>query len=183
MKPVAVKIFYQKSTETSSQSTSSSPSSIQSSSSSQSSPSTHSSSKTKKITKEDLFYKNIFKNEKPISQNNLDAAHLFHLNQEVADEVKRYSNLIKDKNFIESCENSPDFWINNAENYPILYKTALVLCSINSSSAFIERFFSICGVINDCRRGNMDKDLFFIRAFLACNIDILNKLTPIEKIK
>jgi hypothetical protein len=169
LKPVAVEILYQKSTETNSQSTSSSPSSTQSSSSTHSPPL----STTKKITKEDLFYKNIFKNEKPMSQNNL--ANLFHLNQETADEVESYSNLIKDKNFIETCENSPDFWIKNAEKYPILYKTALVLCSINSSSAFIERFFSICGVINDCRRGNMDKDLFFIRAFLACNIDILNK--------
>lgn len=171
LKPVAVEILYQKSTETNSQSTSSSPSSTQSSSSTHSPPL----STTKKITKEDLFYENIFKNEKPMSQNNLDSANLFHFNQETADEVKSYSNLIKDKNFIETCENSPDFWINNAEKYPILYKTALVLCSINSSSAFIERFFSICGVINDCRRGNMDKDLFFIRAFLACNIDILNK--------
>jgi hypothetical protein len=107
LKPVAVEIFYQKSTETSSQSTSSSPSSTQSSSSSQSSPSTHSSSKTKKITKEDLFYKNIFKNEKQISRNNLDAANLFYLNQEVADEVKSYSNLIEGKNFIETCKNSP----------------------------------------------------------------------------
>ena len=69
--------------------------------------------------------------------------------------------------FIENCENSPEFWIYNAENYPYLYKTALGLCSINSSSAFIERFFSISGVINDCRRGNLDKEIFLIRAFLG----------------
>jgi hypothetical protein len=118
-----------------------------------------------------------------MSQNNLDSANLFHFNQETADEVKNYSNLIKDKNFIETCENSPDFWINNVEKYSILCKTALVLCPINLSSAFIERFFSICGVINDCRRGNIYKDLFFIRAFLACNIYIFNKLTPMEDIK
>ncbi len=65
-----------------------------------------------------------------MSQNNLSSAKLFHLNQETADEVKSYSNLIKDKNFIETCENSPDFWINNAEKYPILYKHCTILRSV-----------------------------------------------------
>ena len=129
----------------------------------------------KRKTKEDLYYKNIFKNE-AFKSNNLDSAELFHLNQEIVDEVKKYSLLVKDKKFLENCENSPEFWNDNATKFPCFYKTSLILCSINSSSTFIERFFSICGVIKDSRRGNMDEELFYIRALLACNFDTLNKL-------
>ncbi len=51
---------------------------------------------------------------------------------------------------------------------PILYKTATILLNISASSAFIERFFSICGVLCDSRREsqsdetNIKKNTHFI---------------------
>ena len=50
----------------------------------------------------------------------------------------------------------------------------ILITLINSSSAFIERFFSVCGVINTDRNQNMKHDLFEIYAFLTSNMHILH---------
>ena len=39
---------------------------------------------------------------------------------------------------MENCENSFEFWIDKQNEYSILSQLALRLCSINSSSAFID---------------------------------------------
>ena len=52
--------------------------------------------------------------------------------------------------------------------------------NINSSSAFIERYFSICGLVQDKRRMNISIDLFKKRCFLRANIKILNELNKKE---
>lgn len=48
--------------------------------------------------------------------------------------------------------------------------------TIRSSSAFVERLFSICGIIRDKRSENMKEDLFEHRAMLASNIELINKV-------
>jgi hypothetical protein len=48
--------------------------------------------------------------------------------------------------------------------------------NINSSSSFIERYFSICGFVQDKRRMNISIDLFQSRCLLRANIKILNEL-------
>ena len=53
---------------------------------------------------------------------------------------------------------------------------AKILLNRNSSSAFIERFFSICGFIQDKRRAKTSIDLFKKRCLLRANIKILNEL-------
>ena len=68
------------------------------------------------------------------------------------------------------------FWIENRKTLPSLYKLAQRLLTIPASSAFIERFFSVCGVICKKRCGNMSDELKIMRSFLKCNIDILNSL-------
>ena len=52
--------------------------------------------------------------------------------------------------------------------------------NINSSSAFIERYFSICGLVQDKRRMNISIDLFKNRCFSRANIKILNELNKKE---
>jgi hypothetical protein len=52
----------------------------------------------------------------------------------------------------------------------------ILITLINSSSAFIERFFSVCGVINTDRNQNMKHDLFEIYAFLTSNMHILHTI-------
>ena len=68
---------------------------------------------------------------------------------------------------------SSKFWLDNKKNFPNLYKLSLVLFNIPSSSAFVERFFSICGIVNNQRRGNMKDQNLINRAFLKTNIDLV----------
>ena len=64
------------------------------------------------------------------------------------------------------------FWQNNALEFPSLREIAIILLNIQSSSAFIERFFSICGVVCTRRATNMKADLIIKRSMLKSNIDI-----------
>ena len=48
--------------------------------------------------------------------------------------------------------------------------SALRLLSIPASSAFFERFFSICGTVCTKRNGNMGDDLLIKRSFLKSNL-------------
>ena len=68
------------------------------------------------------------------------------------------------------------FWQNNALEFPSLREIAIILLNIQSSSAFIERFFSICGVVCTRRATNMKADLIIKRSMLKSNIDILDHL-------
>jgi len=75
--------------------------------------------------------------------------------------------------------NSPKLKISNHNDkrtFPKICELALILLNINSSSAFIERFFSICGFIQDKRRQNITIDLFKMRCLLRANIKILDEL-------
>ena len=50
------------------------------------------------------------------------------------------------------------------------------MLNIPSSSASIERFFSICGVICTQRRGNMDPDTIIKRSMLKVNVTLLEEM-------
>ena len=68
------------------------------------------------------------------------------------------------------------FWLKYRKRLPNLFKIAMQLLSIPSSSAFIERFFSICGVICKKRCGNMSDATIISRSFLKTNLRLLDKL-------
>ena len=57
---------------------------------------------------------------------------------------------------------------------PNLFDLQLILLNIWASSAFIERFFSISGIICDIKRANMEEDLIRMRSMLKANMPILN---------
>ena len=67
--------------------------------------------------------------------------------------------------------------------YPNLLTLLIMLNSINASSAFIERFFSICGIIATQRNQNSNEDLLFDRAMLSANMKLLEKLVAPSKQK
>ena len=48
--------------------------------------------------------------------------------------------------------------------------------NIPTSSAYVEHFFSICGVVNRKRAGNMTDETLINRAFLKSNLTILNEM-------
>ena len=56
-------------------------------------------------------------------------------------------------------ESNTQFWRNHERLLPELYKLATILLNIQSSSAFVERFFSICGIICKKRASNMKNEL------------------------
>lgn len=68
------------------------------------------------------------------------------------------------------------FWIKNCLEMPYLKKLALILFNIPSSSAYIERHFSLSGAICEQRRGNMTAELVSIKCLLKANLNILNEL-------
>jgi hypothetical protein len=85
--------------------------------------------------------------------------------------------LLKNKSeAIYKTESSRNFWLDRLDSLPNLSKLALILSNINSSSAFIERYFSICGFVEDKRKMNISHDLFIKRCFLRANVKILNEI-------
>lgn len=67
-----------------------------------------------------------------------------------------------------------DFWRKYGKRLPILNQLAKILMNVPASSAFIERFFSICGIVCKQRAGNSDDDLVITRSLLKANLDIIN---------
>ena len=76
----------------------------------------------------------------------------------------------------EKLKTKDEFWLDKKAKFSNLFKLYLRFSSIPASSAFIERFFSICGVVCKQRAGNSLDDLLITRSFLKCNIEILNEL-------
>ena len=68
------------------------------------------------------------------------------------------------------------FWLSNAQLYPNLSRVSLILMNIASNSAFVERFFSLTGIISNEKRGNMSAELLITRSMLSSNITLLEKL-------
>ena len=84
---------------------------------------------------------------------------LFEEDNENEEHVKKTSQLIREEILKKEIEklreilienkynikiNNGEFWRKYERHLPELYKLAIILCNIQSSSAFIERFFSIC---------------------------------------
>ena len=68
------------------------------------------------------------------------------------------------------------FWKENFSIFPNLFKLAQILLNIQASSAFIERFFSICGIICTKRNNNMGDELLIMRSLMKANIKTLKEL-------
>ena len=69
-----------------------------------------------------------------------------------------------------------DFWISKRKELPNLYNLSLIFFNIPASSASVERLFSICGIVNRKRAGNMNNQTLINRAFLKANSDLLEEM-------
>jgi len=69
-----------------------------------------------------------------------------------------------------------DFWLKYQSKLPYLTEITLILMNVPVSSAFIERFFSICGIVCKSRSGSMGDDLIINRSLLKANLETLNSL-------
>jgi hypothetical protein len=59
---------------------------------------------------------------------------------------------------------------------PLMSSLAKIILCIPASSSFIERFYSICGVVCSKRNGNMTGELVGERAFLKANMKLVTFL-------
>ena len=67
-----------------------------------------------------------------------------------------------------------NFWIQRSVVYPLLTPVALDLLSAPASQAYVERIFSLCGMLTASRRNHMEKSLQ-MRVFLKLNKDIISR--------
>ena len=73
----------------------------------------------------------------------VEAALQFQKEEEIKEEVKKFSKLIIQQNFEKKNLSSIKFWQDKKMEFPHLVTLFIILNSISASSAFIERFFSI----------------------------------------
>jgi hypothetical protein len=91
-------------------------------------------------------------------------------------EIDQFKKLIRKPSFFNSRELSTRvFWLENSGQFPYLSELALVLLSIPSSSAMIERFFTCCGIISD-KFISIEDELFEYRALIRANKHIFDQM-------
>ncbi len=124
-----------------------------------------------------FFHKNLFfSNEKELET---EEGKLTIFRNCLNKEIEAFTKIVTEKEFITSCKSTKQFWIKNSKVFPILFKLTLILLNINSSSACIERYFSICGFISNKKSGNINNDLFVSKCLLRSNISLLNELNQV----
>jgi len=100
--------------------------------------------------------------------------------KEIESELDEFKKILTTE-LILRCFSTQHFWLSNSKNFPYLFKLSCYLLNISSSSACIERYFSICGFINKKQSSNSYTDLFLDRCFLRANISILNNLNKTKE--
>ena len=95
---------------------------------------------------------------------------------ELKKEVVEFEKLITDINFKSSKMTTREFWLNHETKFPHLTQLAKCVLNTCASSAFIERFFSICGAICDQRSNNISSELFIMRSILKANQSLLAEM-------
>jgi hypothetical protein len=91
-------------------------------------------------------------------------------------EILKFKNILFSHNF-NYKHTTNYFWATNNQELHNLSRLANVLLNIPASSAFIERFFSIAGVVFSSRRGNSYDDLIISRSLLKTNMETIESLT------
>ena len=87
-----------------------------------------------------------------------------------------FQEIISNADIINNVMSSADFWNDNKNKFLILYKFIQIILNIPATSAMLERFFSITGIICDKRRLNMNIDLIIMRCMFKVNMILLNEI-------
>jgi predicted DNA-binding ribbon-helix-helix protein len=114
-----------------------------------------------------------FKKNKQKATGNQKKSKTNELVQNIRKETAEYLNYLKSKE-VEELNSTRYFWSQKASEFPNLAKAALILYNIPASSAFIERFFSICGITCRKNAGNMGPSMIINRSMLKANLNLLD---------
>ena len=123
----------------------------------------------------DTFLRNFFAND----ENNLQQTLEINENlkkREIENEINDFWKTILEEMLKKDSTSTVQFWMKHSIKFPHMSKLALLLSTIQSTSAFIERFFSVCGDVCKPRASNMKDDLIIKRSMLKVNIKILDSL-------
>ena len=98
--------------------------------------------------------------------------------KEIDDEITKFKQIISNDNFafILKVKSTSSFWANQCETLPKLKNLAAILMNVPSTSASLERFFSICGFISNKRSRSIDPDNFIKKCMLRANFEIVKNL-------
>jgi hypothetical protein len=99
--------------------------------------------------------------------------------QDIEKEKQKYRAILRDSAKLAEMT-TRSFWNKKRHDLPYLSEAARRLLNIPSSSAFIERFFSVCGANCRTRAGNMSPNVLIARSMLKTNMEILNGLKKIK---
>jgi hypothetical protein len=91
-------------------------------------------------------------------------------------EIDIFKKYLFDKSFtLRKDLSTRDFRFDHTEKFPLLSELSLVLLSIPSSGAMIERFYNCCGIISDKFDAIRD-ELFEYRAMFRGNLHVLDEM-------
>ena len=78
----------------------------------------------------------------------------FQRDQKIEKEISILANLLSSKDSVKACGKfkTAKFWSDHREEMTNLFELQIILLNIPSTSSFIERFFSLSGIICDERR-------------------------------
>ncbi len=103
--------------------------------------------------------------------------HLLKFKRALALEIDTFITYFSSKETIQSdMNNTTSFWLRSRYKLPILFELTIKTLCLPASSAYIERFFSICGVVCKNRAMNMKDELIIIRCLLKSNLKWLEEL-------
>jgi hypothetical protein len=94
-------------------------------------------------------------------------------------EIKLFTSKLLDPRIRNGGCSSKEFWIENFDILPNLSKLYIALSTIPGSSSFIERFFSLCGIVCSKRNLRMKEDLIEVKCLLKSNMHLLNELNKL----
>ena len=127
------------------------------------------------------FNSSFHKDEK----NNPKEQHLQQANVrtfEIKNEISLFRKLILEEDMIgEDCISTRRFWLTYRTQLPNLFSLTKILLNIQASTAFVERYFSICGITCNVRNTNMADQTIIMRSVLKSNIETLDNLAHEEE--
>jgi len=114
--------------------------------------------------------------------NQSNEARLFEINKALDTEISIFSEILGNPIKLKKIKKTIEFWKENKSLMPHLFELQIILLNLPATSSFIERFFSISGIVCDVRRLNMTDDLIIKRSMMKANMNILRDLNKIENI-
>ena len=92
-------------------------------------------------------------------------------------EIKDYMEEVKE--FVEKKQRPVDkmtWWKDNSREYPVLFQLAQLVLWQPSSTACVERLFSLCGRLNRPARNQLAQEIFEYMVLLKCPLPAMEPM-------